>query len=120
HRAISGPVVAAFIGGAVFLCGSLMAIPNLTAAATGLATSPATVIDDAFGAGSAFSNLYLFVVSAAIFVCCMAIMTSTIRLCFGMSRDDQLPASKVLARVSPRLHTPVWSCVAIGALSAVP
>jgi hypothetical protein len=50
----------------------------------------------------------------------MAIMTSTIRLCFGMARDDQLPISKTLAKVNPRLHTPVWSCVAIGPQSAVP
>ena len=35
------------------------------------------------------TTLYLLVVSAAIFVCCMAILTSTIRLAFGMARDDQ-------------------------------
>jgi amino acid transporter len=119
-RAIIGAILGAFVVGAVFLLGTLMAIPDLKEAATGLATSPATVIDAAFGAGSFFSNVYLFVVSAAIFVCCMAIMTSTIRLCFGMSRDDQLPGSKYLSRVSPHLHTPVWSCLAIGALAAVP
>jgi amino acid transporter len=78
------------------------------------------VIDDAFGAGSAFSNLYLFVVSAAIFVCCMAIMTSTIRLCFGMSRDDRLPGSKLLSKVHPQLHTPIGSCLAIGVLAFIP
>jgi amino acid transporter len=50
----------------------------------------------------------------------MAILTSTIRLAFGMARDDQLPFSKAMARVNPRLHTPVWTCVIIGALSAVP
>ena len=37
-----------------------------------------------------------------------------------MSRDDQLPGSKSLARVSPRLHTPIWSCVAVAILAAVP
>ena len=50
--------------------------------------------------------LYLFVVVAAIFVCCMAIQTSTIRLAFGMARDNQLPFSKTMAKVNPRLHTP--------------
>ena len=40
------------------------------------------------------STLYLLVVSAAIFVCCMSILTSTIRLGFGMARDDQLPFSR--------------------------
>jgi amino acid transporter len=60
------------------------------------------------------------VVSAAIFICCLAIMTSTIRLCFGMARDDQLPVSRTLAKVNPRLHTPIGSCIAIGLLSAIP
>jgi hypothetical protein len=64
--------------------------------------------------------VYLLVVSAAIFVCCMSILTSTIRLCFGMARDDQLPASGVMARVSPTVHTPIWTCVIVGLLSAVP
>jgi amino acid transporter len=64
--------------------------------------------------------LYLFVVSAAIFVCCLSILAATIRLCFGMSRDNQLPGSKFLSRVSPSLHTPVWSCVAVAAISAIP
>ena len=66
------------------------------------------------------ATLYLFVVVAAIFVCCMSILTSTIRLAFGMARDDQLPFSKTMAKVSPRLHTPVATCIIIGALAAVP
>ena len=65
-------------------------------------------------------TLYLVVVSAAIFVCCMSILTSTIRLAFGMARDDQLPFSKTLSKVSPRLHTPIGACVIVGVLSAVP
>ncbi|HEY7660676.1 MAG TPA: amino acid permease, partial [Actinomycetota bacterium] len=39
---------------------------------------------------------------------------------FGMARDDQLPFSKVMSKVNPRLHTPVWTCVIIGSLSAIP
>jgi hypothetical protein len=60
------------------------------------------------------------VVSAAIFVCCLSIMAATIRLCFGMSRDNALPFSKPLSRVAPSLHTPVWTCIAIALLAAVP
>jgi len=37
-----------------------------------------------------------------------------IRLCFGMARDDTLPGSKVLRKVNPELHTPVWSCIVVG------
>jgi len=50
----------------------------------------------------------------------MSILTSTIRLAFGMARDNQLPFSKSMAKVSPRLHTPIWACVLVGLLSAVP
>jgi hypothetical protein len=53
-------------------------------------------------------------------VCCLSILAATIRLCFGMSRDNQLPISGVLSRVSPSLHTPVWTCVVVALLSAVP
>jgi amino acid transporter len=60
------------------------------------------------------------VVSAAIFVCCLSILAATIRLCFGMARDGQLPWSRPLARVAPSLHTPVWTCLVIAVLAAVP
>jgi amino acid transporter len=88
------------------------------AANGGLGLAPAQIIDANFS--SAFATIYLLVVSAAIFVCCLSIMAATIRLCFGMSRDNTLPFSKPLARVSPRLHTPVWTCITIAVLSAVP
>jgi amino acid transporter len=120
-RAVLASVIGAFIIGGVFLLGTLMAIPNLHAAITGnggLGYGPAQIIEANFSSG--FATLYLLVVSAAIFVCCLSIMAATIRLCFGMSRDNQLPASGALARVAPRLHTPVWACVAIAVLAAVP
>jgi amino acid transporter len=60
------------------------------------------------------------VVAAAIFVCCLSIMASTIRLCFGMARDNQLPFSKPLAKVAPRLHTPPGACIAVALVAAIP
>src|SRR5207244_6944286 len=79
---------------------------------------PAQIIDANFG--NAFSTVFLLTVTAAIFVCCLAILTSTIRLCFGMARDNTLPGSRWLAKVQPKLHTPVLSSIAIGALAAAP
>ena len=105
----------AIIGSIVFAM--LLAIPNLKDGIKG-GFGPAQIIDANFG--NAFSTVFLLVVSAAIFVCCLSIMTSTVRLCFGMSRDDALPASKQLSWVHPKLHTPVWSCVAIGVLAFIP
>ena len=79
---------------------------------------PANIIEANFS--SSFATIYLLVVSAAIFVCCLSIMAATIRLCFGMSRDNQLPFSGTLSRVSPTLHTPVWCCVAVAVIAALP
>ncbi len=120
-KAVLYSIVGAFIIGGVFLLGTLVAIPNLHTAITangGLGWSPANVIEANFP--TAFATLYLFVVSAAIFVCCLSIMAATIRLCFGMARDNQLPISKPLSRVSPNLHTPIWTCVTIAVLAAIP
>ena len=116
-KAVLFSVIGAFIIGGVFLLGTLVAIPHLGVAVKN-AWGPAQIIEANFSTG--FATLYLFVVSAAIFVCCLSILAATIRLCFGMSRDNQLPISGVLSRVSPRLHTPVWSCVVIALLSAIP
>jgi amino acid transporter len=116
-KAVLYSIVGAFIIGGVFLLGTLIAIPNMHTAITNV-WSPANVIEANFSTG--FATLYLFVVSAAIFVCCLSIMAATIRLCFGMSRDNTLPFSKGLSRVAPSLHTPVWTCIAIAVLAAVP
>jgi len=116
-KAVLASVIGAFVIGAVFLWGVLVAVPNMGEAVAGF-FGPTTIIDAVLS--DTLTVIYLFVVVASIFVCCMAILTSTIRLAFGMARDDQLPFSKAMAKVSPRLHTPVATCIIIGALSAVP
>jgi amino acid transporter len=116
-KAVLYSVVGAFIIGGVFLLGTLMAIPNMHKAIAG-AFGPANIIEANFS--TPFATLYLFVVSAAIFVCCLSILAATIRLGFGMARDNQLPFSRPLARVAPNLHTPVWTCIVIAVLSAIP
>jgi amino acid transporter len=116
-RAILGSVAGAFVIGGIFLFCMLLGIRDLPAAIKG-GFGPAQIIESNFG--SAFSAAFLVVVAAAIFVCCLAIMASTIRLCFGMARDSALPGSKALAWVHPQLHTPVGSCVAIGVLAFIP
>ncbi len=81
----------AFVIGAIFLFGTLVAIPNMADAVRRTSSGPAQVIDAVFVSWAA--NLYLLiVVAAAIFVCCLSIMTSTVRLAFGMARDNQLPS----------------------------
>ncbi len=120
-KAVLYSIIGAFIIGGIFLLGTLMAIPNLHQAITGnggFGFGPAQIIEANFS--PAFATIYLLVVSAAIFVCCLSIMAATIRLCFGMSRDNQLPLSGLLSRVSPKLHTPVFACIAVAVIAAIP
>jgi len=116
-KAVLSSVGGAFIIGAIFLLAMLMAIPNLK---TAIANSwgPAQIIEANFS--KPYAIIYLAVVSAAILVCCLSIMTATIRLCFGMARDNRLPASSYLSRVHPKLHTPIFSCVVVAVLAAIP
>ncbi len=116
-KAVLASVIGAFVIGAVFLWGVLIAVPDMGEAVAGF-FGPTTIIDAVLS--DALTVIYLLVVVASIFVCCMAILTSTIRLAFGMARDDQLPFSKSMAKVNPRLHTPVATCIIVGALSAIP
>ena len=116
-KAVIASVIGAFVIGAVFLYAMLLGIPDMGKAIKE-GWGPAQIIDANFG--NAFSTVFLLVVSAAIFVCCLAIMTATIRLCFGMARDDSLPGSKVLSKVNPNLHTPIGSCIAVGIFAAIP
>jgi len=116
-KAVLASVVGAFLVGAVFLWALLMAVPDMGAAIKG-AFGPAQIIDANFS--NAFATVYLLVVSAAIFVCCLAIQASTIRLCFGMARDEQLPGSSLLRNVNRSWHTPVGSCLAVGIFAFIP
>ena len=121
-RAVLASVIGAFVIGAIFLFSTLIAIPGnadqyVAAVGAAKAAPPVDIIQQMPGWAS---ELYLFVVFAAIYVCCLAIQTSTIRLAFGMARDGKLPLGRYWNKVQPSLHTPVWTCVLIGALSAVP
>ncbi len=116
-RAVLGSVGAAFIIAFVFLWAMLMAIPgdlHKVVAAGGV--SPAQIIEGDLSKGLATG--YLLVVSFAIFVCCLAIQASTIRLAYGMARDRQLPGSGWLQTVNSRTGTPVGACIVV-ALMAV-
>ena len=116
-KAVLASVIGAFVIGGVFLLGVLVSVPNLKGSIAA-GDGPAQIIEANFS--HPFATIYLLVVSAAIFVCCLSIMAATIRLCFGMARDNKLPFSGGLAKVSPGLHTPLWTCIAIAVLAAIP
>jgi len=109
-------VSGAFVIGGIFLVALLMAIP--TAHRDQGRLGPAQIIDANFDTSG--RPCYLLVVSAAILVCCLCIMAATVRLCFGMARDNRLPASRTLSKVHPTLHTPIGACVTVAVLAAIP
>ncbi len=122
-RAVLASITGAFVIGAIFLFATLLAIPGdiKKYSADALAFKAAPPVDIiTVNLPSWAAELYLFVVFAAIYVCCLAIQTSTIRLAFGMARDGKLPLAKVYNNVSPALHTPVGTCIVVGAMSAIP
>ena len=123
-RAVLGSIVGAAIIGAIFLFATITAVPGdmgkfVSDIGAGKIPFPlVTIIESNFPGWAA--NLYLFVVFAAIYVCCLAIQTSTIRLAFGMARDGKLPLGKYFNKVNPALHTPVGTCIVIGVLAGLP
>jgi len=123
-RAVLASITGAFVIGGIFLYSTLLAIPgdiDKYVANTASGQIPNPLVDIITGNLPGWAaNLYLFVVFAAIYVCCLAIQTSTIRLAFGMARDGKLPLGSVYNKVSPSLHTPVGTCIVIGVLSAIP
>jgi amino acid transporter len=123
-RAVLASIIGAAIIGAIFLIAVVIAIPGdmskfVSDTAAGKYPFPlVTIIESNFPGWAA--NLYLFVVFAAIYVCCLAIQTATIRLAFGMARDGKLPLARVYNNVHPSLHTPIGTCIVIGVLAGIP
>jgi amino acid transporter len=121
-KAVLASVIGAFIIGAIFLYSLIVAIPNMKQfvadAGAAKVTSPADVLNAVLP--NWMARVYLVVVLAAIYVCCLAIQTSTIRLAFSMARDGKLPLARYYNKVHPTLHTPLGACLVVGALAAVP
>jgi len=123
-QAVLAAIIGAAIIGAIFLFAVIIAIPgdmNKFVSDVGAGKIPfplVTIIESNFPGWAA--NIYLLVVFAAIYVCCLAIQTSTIRLAFGMGRDGKLPLAKYFNKVNTSLHTPVGTCIVVGVLAGLP
>jgi amino acid transporter len=124
-RAVIASIVGAAVIGAIFLFAVVIAVPGdmskfvADTNAGKFANGPLVQIITSNFPGWA-ANLYLLVVFAAIYVCCLAIQTSTIRLAFGMARDGKLPGGSYFNRVNPTLHTPIGTCIVVGVLAGLP
>ena len=56
-------------------------------------------------------HLIALVIGGAMWLCGLASITSMARMWYAFARDDGMPGSRLIKRVSPRYRTPVWSIV---------
>ena len=101
---------AALVGGLVILLG-IMSNKNIADKNIGLLGLP-YVIKNAFG--NTTGNVFLADTALAIFVCCLAVQTATIRMLFSMARDSRLPFGSQIARVSGRRKVPIVPALVTG------
>ncbi|MGW2859482.1 APC family permease [Streptomyces sp. NPDC001205] len=115
-RAILRALLASFVLGGLILILALMSVSSLDGkgiTTDGLQYVVLDVLGDTGG------KLMLWCVLIAVTVCALAVHTAAIRLAFAMSRDNNLPAASLMAKVSPRFKTPVLPAVVIGVLALV-
>src|SRR5713101_3114660 len=125
-QAVLAAIIGAAVIGAIFLFAVIIAVPGDMSKFVTDTNTPGTfangplvqIITSNFPGWAA--NIFLLVVFAAIYVCCLAIQTSTIRLAFGMGRDGKLPLAKYFNNVNSTLHTPVGTCIVVGVLAGLP
>ena len=112
-RAILQALLAAGFAGLLVLLFALMAAPDLSNPDLGnirggLPMLVKSVLGDTTG------KLFLCIVIFAIIVCTLAVQSGAVRLMFAMGRDELLPFSRSLSRVSSKTHTPVLATLLCG------
>lgn len=115
-RTIIRAVVASGIGGAFLIVAALMAAPSVTDGELALGGLPYVLTSSL---GTTTGKLLLLDVAFAVCVCTLAIQTAAARMIFSMARDNVLPFSRQLRRVSARTGTPVLATVVPGVGAAI-
>jgi urea carboxylase system permease len=110
---IRAVATAGIIGGLVILL-AIMSQKNLMNKNIGLLGLP-YVMKSAFG--NTTGDVFLADCGIAIFVCCLAVQTATIRMLFSMARDNKLPAGSAIARVSGARKVPIVPALVTGFLT---
>ena len=116
-KAVLFSVIGAFVIGGVFLLGTLVAIPNLHAAIKG-AYGPAQIIEANFSHPSPPSTCWWCRRRSSSAACRSWPRRSGCASGCPATTSCRSPAA-VQGR-SPSLHTPVWACIAIAVLAAIP
>lgn len=117
-RGILMAIIASAIAGYVMLLAVTLAIPSLPDAIN--AKNPFIyVLSTSMGP---LGTVLVWLCVAAMWFCGLASVTSNSRMLYAFARDGGLPASKQLAKVSPRWQTPhvgVWVSVTVAFALAV-
>jgi urea carboxylase system permease len=113
-KTILRALVVSGIGGGLILIAALMAAPTIddNISSGGLAYIVTARLGDFWG------RIFLLDVVLAAFVCTLAIQTATTRMIYSMSRDEVLPFSRVLRKVSTRGGATVPAAILVGVLAA--
>ncbi|MEV6010123.1 APC family permease [Streptomyces sp. NPDC051976] len=111
-RAILRAVFAAGVSGALLMIGALMAVGHVNDPQMSIVGLP-YVVDSVLG--HTLGTIALVAVSIAIFVCVLANQTGAMRMIYAMSRDNGLPGSRVLSKVSSRTGAPTAAALLTGA-----
>ncbi|MFJ9033555.1 amino acid permease [Streptomyces sp. NPDC102274] len=114
-RTILLALAAAGVLGGLLLLGGILAAPSLTDGRLGT-EGLSYVLTSTLGDG--VGRALLADVALAIAVATLAIQTSGSRMLFSMARDGVLPASRPLAKVSPRTGMPAGPALVVGAAAA--
>ncbi len=110
HKGMLHSVFWSLVFGFVLIMAMVLAIPDLTAAAA----SGWASFNDLFVAailGSFLGKVMLVAIMISNFLCALAAVTSTSRMIYAFARDDGLPFSNALKKVSPTYRTPtaaIW------------
>ena len=95
----------------------LLAIPNV-----GKAMADPAMIPDVLTAalGSGFAKLFFVGAMISVLSTAVATLATIVRMIYGMARNDQLPASRFLTRLSPRSEEPLGTIIVAAVLSMLP
>jgi len=115
-RTIIRAVVASGLAGAFLIVAALMAAPDLTDGQLALGGLPYVLTSQL---GTFWGKLLLLDVAFAVCVCTLAIQTAAARMIFSMARDNVLPFSASLSKVSEKTGTPVLATVVPGVGAAL-
>ncbi|MFC9995799.1 APC family permease [Nocardia sp. NPDC127526] len=117
-KAILRALLASFVIGGAILVFAVLSAPNLDDEMLGTAGGGLQYIVEQVMGGT-LGKIMVVCIAIAVTVCALAVHTAAIRLTFAMARDNALPFSAQLARVSDKHKTPVVPAVVIGLLAAL-